>query len=104
MPDPDRVPHDDGASRFEHRPVERRKNLSGLLGERSTRLRRGDPAAGSVEQLDAELPFELPDRLRERWLLHEQAFGRPPEVELFEDCQEVPQVPQSDSGVDRMGR
>jgi hypothetical protein len=47
-----------------------------------------------VEELDAELPFELADLLAERRLCDLEALRRPPEVKLVGDGDEVPQAPQ----------
>ena len=51
-----------------------------------------NPAGGPVEQLDAELIFQLADLLGERWLGHMQALGGAAEVPLLGDCDEVVQL------------
>ena len=50
------------------------------------------PAGGAVEQLDAQLIFQLADLLREGRLGHMQALGRAAEVPFFRHRNEVVQL------------
>jgi hypothetical protein len=55
-------------------------------------------ARAALEQLDAELALECPDSLAERRLRHVQALGRPAEVQLLGDGDEVRQMAQEVHG------
>ena len=57
--------------------------------ERIARRGKRDPPVGSVEQLRADVAFELTDRLGERRLRHPQPLRRPAEVEFLGDGDEV---------------
>ena len=63
-----------------------------------TRVRRADHAARPLEKLDAELGLDLADRLGKRRLRDAEALGRPSEVQLLEDREEIPQVSKLDRG------
>ena len=63
---------------------------------RQQRLARGrerDAARAAVEERDAQLAFQPPDRLRQRRLGHPQPGRGPPEVQLFGDGEERLQPP-----------
>jgi hypothetical protein len=55
-------------------------------------------ALRAVEQLDAELLFEIADLLADRPLRDVQAFGSRAEAQLLGDGDEVPEVPKFHGG------
>ena len=55
-------------------------------------------AAGPVEQLDGQLPFQPLDRLAQGRLGHPEQLRGPPEVQFVRDHHEVPQVPEQIHG------
>jgi hypothetical protein len=61
---------------------------------RLPRLGQFHPAAVPVEQCDADLAFEPLYLLAQRRLRDVQPLGRPPEMELFGDRHERPQMAQ----------
>jgi hypothetical protein len=87
-----------GAARLRDREVEAGEHRAGVLREGPSRLGRRDDAARPPEQLDAELLLEPANRLRQRRLRDVQPLGRPPEVQLLEDGEEVAEMAQLDRG------
>ena len=47
-----------------------------------------------MEQLDAELPLEVGDRLRQRRLRDVQVLGRPAEAVVIHDGEEILELPR----------
>ena len=90
-----------GAPRFGDGEVERGQDLACLLEEDPPGVGRHHDPARPVEQLDAEIVLELPDRLRQRRLRNVQALGGAAEMELLADRHEVAQVPELDPFRDR---
>jgi hypothetical protein len=78
--------------------IESGEDLPRLRSERATGVGRAHHAARPLEELDAELRLDLSDRLGQRRLRYAQAFGRPAEVQLLVDREEVAQVPQLNRG------
>ena len=73
---------------------------AGLVEQHLTRTGQGDAAAVAFEQGDAEAPFELLNRPGQRRLSHAEALGRPAEVQLLGDGDEVPEL----AGLQRVHR
>jgi hypothetical protein len=71
-----------------------------MLEERAARVGQSDAVAGSDEERDAELALELADLLRERWLSDVQPRGRPSEVQLLGDGDEVAEMAEFREGDD----
>ena len=61
----------------------------GLGSELPARLGEDEPAPGAGEESDSELPFELPDLLRDRGLGQEQRAGGAAERSVLDGCEEV---------------
>ncbi len=55
-------------------------------------VRELDSAVGPMKEADAEILLQAPDLLTERRLRDVKSLGGPPEVELFRDSDEVPEV------------
>jgi hypothetical protein len=89
-----------GPAGLRDREVEAGEHLARLLGEDASGLGRGHAAARALEELHAELLLEPPDRLRQRRLGDPQPLGRPVEVQLLDDRQEVPEMAKPDGGRD----
>ncbi len=79
-----------------HRSAGRLDRDPAVLEQDGAGRGQGDPAAGAIEQPDAELALELADSRREGWLGQAQAGRRPGEVELFGDGDEVAEFAQLD--------
>jgi hypothetical protein len=69
-----------------------REDLACLLQEQASGLGQGDGVSRALEEHDAELPFEIPDLVREGRLRHVEASGGMSEVELFGHRHEITQV------------
>jgi len=62
--------------------------------QRRTRRREAHRPAVTIEQFHLEVPLERLDLLRQRWPGDAQPFGRPPEIQLIGNRDEVPKLPQ----------
>ena len=76
------------------RGIDVRQDLPRAVHEQPARLREVHAAGGPLEQLGAELCFELPDLLRQGRLCHVELLRCTSEVTLLGDREEVAQVPQ----------
>jgi hypothetical protein len=65
-----------------------------MVEQSAARVGQFDAARLATEQLDIKLPFDCPDLLAERRLLHAEALGGPGDVPFLRDCNEIPEVPQ----------
>ena len=84
-----------GALRHQGRHLQLLQELERLRKEQCADLRELDFALGPLEEVNAELLFELPDLPAQRRLRHAQALGRPREVQLFGDSDEKIRVAES---------
>jgi len=71
-----------------------REDLPRVLEKGSPAARQPHPPLVAIEQLDLDLFLELFDLLTERGLRHVESLGGAPEIQLFRDGNEVPQVTQ----------
>jgi hypothetical protein len=87
-----------GAARRAHGALRVREHPAHLVEERMPRGGELDAAVRAMEQVDAELAFELSDLLAERRLRHVQARRGAAEVQLLRDGQEVAEVAELHGG------
>jgi hypothetical protein len=69
-----------------------RERRSRLVEEGAAGVRQRDAPSRALEQLRAELVFEVADRLREGWLRQREALRRAAEVQLLGEDHEVAQL------------
>jgi hypothetical protein len=84
--------------RLDDGEIEAGKNPTCVLGEDAPGFGRAHDPACALEERKAEAVFELPDRLGQRRLSHVQRLGCAAEVQLLEDCEEIPQMTNLDAG------
>jgi hypothetical protein len=98
-PEPQRAEHAAArARRARERCVDRLQRGSAVGQQPPARLGELHVARRADEQLDAELVLELADRRAQRRRGHVQAIGRPREVQLLGDRDEIAQVAQLGHG------
>ncbi len=83
----------EGAARIRHVG----EDLRGVAQELVAVMRRGQPARMTVEKLNAEIRFELLDRLGDRGLRDRQVLRRARHRALFRDGDEILQLPEGES-------
>lgn len=76
--------------------VQVQQEITGAPEQRLTRQRQLDTAGGAAQQLAADQPFQASDLPAQRRLGQIQAGSGTPEVQLFGDSDERPQMPQLD--------
>jgi hypothetical protein len=74
------------------RPLRLSQGQPGFDEKAAPRIRELDSAVGPMKKADAEILLQAPDLLTERRLRDVKSLGGPPEVELFRDSDEVPEV------------
>ena len=74
------------------------EEATGQVDEEAARFGQLHAAAGAIQELDAELLLESPDLLAERGLGDVLSLGRPSEVQLLGDGEEVAQLALLQSG------
>jgi hypothetical protein len=81
-----------GEERARHRPIGELDRLTRMFQEDAPGLRELDSSAIPSQELDTDGALELQDLLRETRLGDMEAFRRSPEVKLFGDRDEVPEL------------
>jgi len=89
-----------GAPRRRPRPLDLLQNLSGLPQQGLAGRGQLDRASAAIEQGHAQFVLQRLDLLGERRLGHVQRLGRPAEMPVFREDDEVAEMPEVHSGED----